>query len=302
MTKYVLCRPQNGLNDILTQIERCCRYAEKFGRQVIVDTAFCNTLHFKDQFSNYFVSRQRLITLDNPFSGQELDAMSVYPAFLKGKVSRHDIKRDEERRRYFESNTERVITFDFKKDYAAQVLVHSQGGGSASAQFLFLRLRLHDRLTDLLVKRLQEIGQPYAAVHVRNTDMKTNYADVLEKLAGTRLPVLFVATDNGEVLEDFRAKLKRTKIFSFASLPGDGGRPLHINPSQDTARQLNSDALLDLLTLASARQLTICRTLNAPESKFSRFSLLAKRLHRNRALVNTLVQRLDYELLFETMR
>src|SRR5947209_3468047 len=56
--RLLLCRPQGGLNDMLCQIEKCCQYADRVGRTVIVDTDYARSAPatFKDHLSKYFVS------------------------------------------------------------------------------------------------------------------------------------------------------------------------------------------------------------------------------------------------------
>lgn len=80
--RLLLCRPLGGLNDILCQIESCCRYAERFGRTVVVETDFHCTKSFRDDFSRYFVSLQdRLVLSANGIRGG-LDQTAVFPGFI----------------------------------------------------------------------------------------------------------------------------------------------------------------------------------------------------------------------------
>jgi hypothetical protein len=49
--RFVLCMPAGGLNDVLCQIEKCWRYAERHGRKLVIDTAKTGLL---DSFDQYF--------------------------------------------------------------------------------------------------------------------------------------------------------------------------------------------------------------------------------------------------------
>ena len=60
--KYVLCRPEGGLNDMFVQISRCYEYCINNGRTLLVDTV--NNDSFKDNFSFYFESKCSLLILD----------------------------------------------------------------------------------------------------------------------------------------------------------------------------------------------------------------------------------------------
>ena len=53
--KFLLCRPQGGLNDTLCQIELCWRYAARFNRTLIID-ARKSGLHA--DFSEFFQQKK----------------------------------------------------------------------------------------------------------------------------------------------------------------------------------------------------------------------------------------------------
>ena len=76
--RLLLCRPQGGLNDMLCQVEACCRYGERSGRSVIVDTNYAGSTYFRDDLRNYFRSRhgKLILGLDDPSS---LDGATVFP-------------------------------------------------------------------------------------------------------------------------------------------------------------------------------------------------------------------------------
>ena len=138
LDRVVLCRPRGGLNDVLCQIERVCRYAERFDRTVIIDTNHHSTQYIKDQFSRYFVSRQKRVILDATDIEFNLKNGSVVPSFLAGDCHRYDAHFDYELGYFVERTTRKPITFNFDKDYAEPLLVHhdsrssgrSLGGGS----------------------------------------------------------------------------------------------------------------------------------------------------------------------------
>lgn len=152
------------------------------------------------------------------------------------------------------------------------------------------RLQARTWLVDRLEERLSQMPRPYAAVHIRNTDLTTDYAPLLTELQRRKLPALFLATDNSSVVEEFRASLPATKVFSFTLLPGTSGTPIHKAVALKDAPQLNTDTILDLLTLAFASPLLLAKTRNAESvSKLSGFSMLAAELNQNEdALMNLL--------------
>lgn len=48
---------------MLCQIVKCCRYAEKTGRYVVVDTNYKSTISFHDDLDKYFSSRHEGLIL-----------------------------------------------------------------------------------------------------------------------------------------------------------------------------------------------------------------------------------------------
>lgn len=293
MDRYVLCRPQGGLTDMLNQVEKCCRYADAFGRTVIVETDNRLSRHFRVAFSRFFVTRQANLLLSNPFSEEELDRADVVPRFLKGRVSTYQSRWVEERLAMCELQTGQPVSFDFEKDHPQPLLIHGQCGGGPDSVFALLRIRLHDVVTDALVKRLKAIPRGYHAIHIRNTDMATDYRPALAELRERNIPHLFLATDNAEVLAVAREMLTGTTVHSFSQLPDNGGQPLHYNPPANVAAVRNADSILDLVMLALARELTLVKVSNNKYDEYSGFSRFAYALKTNKPVLKSFLDRVD---------
>ena len=298
LDRVVLCRPQGGLNDVLCQIERVCSYAERFDRTAVIDTNHHSTHSIKDQFSRYFVSRQKRVILDAATEIEfHLRNASVVPNFLAGDCLRYDAHFDHELGRFVERTTRKLITFDFDKDYAEPLLVHHDSGRVAGASVAALsRLRLHDDLSDELIKRLKSIGTNYVSIHIRNTDYTTNYQPLLNQIK--TLPALhncenlFVATDDAACLQFCRNMFPDIRIISFSKLPEQSGRPIHRLSDGDDIYERNKDAILDLLMLAlSDKFLFFGLNENRWGFKFSGFSLLANDLHSSKKVLSALISR-----------
>ena len=83
---YLLCRPRGGLNDTLCMIEMCWRYAEKFDRQLIIDTK--NSALFED-FDKYFRFIDKTVAVTGSISDallQHLNTLPCNPKALEGRV------------------------------------------------------------------------------------------------------------------------------------------------------------------------------------------------------------------------
>ncbi len=293
---YVLCRPQGGINDMLCQIEHCCRYAEKFGRSVIVDTHYPKAIHFRDKFSNYFVSRQRRLILDTTEIDLHEANVSVYPHCVRGNLFDYDFHFSWDVRRYVESNSLTPLTFDPDKDYEEKYLLHHTGGGGQLSVNALQRLRLHDSVVDKLVERLKSINQQYVAIHIRNTDYETDYRDALHEMSGlSGVPVL-VCTDNQETLNDAFEIIGRDRVISFSNLDAGDDKRLHFFSDDAIARERNIDALVDLLLLAFSSYLVILqlkKNVEAPFGGYSGFSVLANLLHNDRTTLLAMLNRED---------
>ena len=110
--RMLLCRPRGGLADMLSQIERCCRYAERTNRIVIVDAKF-GAESYGDEFDRYFLSRQTRLILGARDLHPVFDRASTFPAYLQGRVSSYDSHFDDAKKAYVERETRQPITFDF---------------------------------------------------------------------------------------------------------------------------------------------------------------------------------------------
>jgi hypothetical protein len=283
--KYILCRPQGGLNDMLCQIELCCRYAEKFDRIVVVDTAYEHSHSFWDSLSNYFVSKCDLLVLDaRPYLPHFSNA-SFFPAMGPDEIDTYQTTWNNEHLLYARSDKPQSSApcFDFEQDYHEQVLLHAQCGGNDMSHDICQRMHLNEKLAEMLMDRFRTIDGGFHAVHVRHTDMQSNYAEAIEHFKLQNVEKLFVASDNRQVIEDFRTAFGAQKIFSFAKLPERAGQIVHHDRSAKRPRfETNRDAILDLFTLAFGVSLFVCRTTNNKYGELSGFSSLAKHLHENK--------------------
>lgn len=141
------------------------------------------------------------------------------------------------------------------------------------------RMRVQDSIAAFLRQRLNRIGPGYTALHIRDTDYKTDYRQWLERSCAAITGPVFVATDNREVVAHCRAALGTERVHSFATLPEEAGQPLHVIENVADAYVRNSDAILDLLMLALAKDLYLFEVQpNRLGAKYSGYSVLASNL------------------------
>ncbi|MCA3574309.1 MAG: hypothetical protein IOC86_10360 [Aestuariivirga sp.] len=289
MKRFVLCRPQGGFNDMLNQIERCYSYALVCSRHLIVDTAYIHSESFRDRFSKYFLSRHPRMLLENPLSAGELDSLEAFPTFVSGRVSSYRVDYDQDRQSYVEADSRQVITFNMRSSYREPLLVHQGHGGGLRSIFCLGHLTLSPMMRTRLEERMRRLPAGYAALHVRNTDMKSDYRPMLAEIRKRAISDLFVATDDRRVIDECRVALSGTAIHSFSDIPDTGGKPIHIGFSTAEAEVRNSDAILDLLILAQARLLFLCRKLNSSGPQISGYARLASLLNENPEYIRDLI-------------
>ncbi|MGE0723049.1 MAG: hypothetical protein AB7O45_01670 [Alphaproteobacteria bacterium] len=290
MARYVLCRPVGGLNDILCQIERCCRYAHRFDRTVVVETNFPRARFIRDRFDRYFASGDPRLVLSVEAVGGPLPDDDVLPTSLCGRLADYRAQFHAPTDSFVEFGTGLPLTFDFDADHPQRVLLHHQPGGGPDSLDCLARMTIQRPLAEELARRWAAIGPGYEAIHVRHTDYRSDFRFAIQALGRAAPERLFVATDNGAVLKAFRRALGVDRVFSFSLLRFVPGEPIHkllLGPEHTYER--NRDAVLDLLMLALARNLYLLPVEEQDPPLHSGYSLLAQALHENPAILRRLI-------------
>ena len=289
--RIVLCRPHEGLNDTLVQIERCWSYAERTGRDLVIDGSHS---FFRGRLWDSLVLRDgasRIAVHDVGDVRIPPSATTVPSALPGGLAYRTTIGRFDGRNRRVLAADGRPITFDFERDHDEDVLVHEAWGGGWSGHLTLARLRLAPWLRDLVLARTAALPEDYSAIHVRNTDLRTDVDAFLASVApslGTELVV--VCSDDASVLERARRLLGDVRVESVAHVPDLGGRPVHHARGIDV-RHLVGEAFVDLMAMAGARRLFTTEVLGRGGLRASGFSILARSLNERPEVVDRLLWR-----------
>ena len=281
-----------GLNDTLCQIEKCWRYAETYRRHLVIDSAFCGLM---DDFFRYFVPRPDTrieVSGLTPDLLAGFDAMdSVFPAVLTGRISGYQVDQIEPGENLCETESRVPLRFDLDRDHEAQLLVHHQFGGGKMGFSALRRLSLTAPVAADILSRYRDLGSGYAAVHIRNTDMTTDYAPVFRAIRPlVRGRTLLVCSDDLGCIDHARAYYgDAVRVVSNANIPDTGGKTLHHNDTLDRFAA-NCDSLADLFWLSMSRRLFLTRTQEAKMSGYSRLAAeLASDTRTSRALVGQAV-------------
>lgn len=297
--RYVLCRPRNGLNDTLCQIERCWLYAENTGRTLLVDASRSD---FFPRLSTFFVPRTETpaVRFDpDPWQLSRLDALSCFPRHLRGGISTHRVQLPSTDGACGATNPQWFPTFDTRRPYREQVLVHERGGGGPKSCHFLERVVLAPAVREIVAERLAPLLRRYKAVHVRNTDIQTNFEGLFTRIAPrVEGHTLLVCSDDRQVIERARRFFTSSRVVTVSDIPDSQGAPLHHAPGADDAVRFTQavNAVVDLLALGGAD--TVYYTTdsvygaNATRQRMpSGFSRLAAHLSRNKHVIDALLGR-----------
>jgi hypothetical protein len=283
--KFLLCRPQGGLNDTLCQIELCWRYAARFNRTLIID-ARKSGLHadFSEFFQQKKASNKILLDVSSEMF-DFLNRLECFPGEIRGKI--HDLDLVTWLTpNWVMKNTAVRLTFDFSKDYDQALLVHEQCGGGSSSFYLLEKLTIATKTLPIVLDRVRQFDGNYYAVHVRNTDLKTEYKAFFTAL----LPIvknkrLLVCSDDLEVIQYARKFFSSSEILVSSDIPATNGGALHQN-NTDYRTKNAIDAIVDLIALGKSEKLFFS---NVTAGYTSGFSTLAAHLSRNKYVVDGLL-------------
>jgi len=282
--RYLLCRPHGGLNDTLCQIEKCWKYALKSGRILLIDTRNSG-LHAN--FSEYFEAKERAFRFIfdiHPETLEFLNQLSCFPFELRGKLHLMDLAIFKAPNLVLKNNPRVPLTFDFSKEYEETVLVHEQYGGGKLSFDLLERLYIAPGPRALILSRISKLDSTYCAVHVRNTDLKTNYKDLFQRiLPEIRGKRVLVCSDDAAVIEYARLNCP-SEILTSSDIPDTSGVALH--QLEDREKHV-IDAIVDLIALGNAEKLYFSTHTHGGVSGFSR---LAAHISQNKYVIGSLLQ------------
>jgi hypothetical protein len=273
MKKYLLCRPESGINDMLCQIGVCIRYCLRFDRILVIDTA--NTVVFSEPFARYFTLHHPRLKLEaDPDAFLEMAEsrqLTLFPSTAKLRHGGGWSPSGIQHIRYWD-----VVQFDLEKNHEADVLVHHKSGGGRPFPELLCSLRLSADFAQSVAARWQSMRKPYVGIQIRNTDHKSDPAAVFPIVTKLRTPI-YLATDSAEAQRQILSL--GHKEMTTNPIPDFGGAPLHRQSvSREEKSRINRMALEDLVMLALAEMVYVSH-------RNSGYSYLAQHLNRKQHVV-----------------
>ena len=282
--RWILARPRGGLNDTLCQIEKCWRFAEKTGRELVIDTKDSGLLlDFHEVFE---VREEASKVIAHKFSEElveKLNKLSAFPADVQGNATTYGKFKDEHDE-FYTLPSRQPLKFSLKRDFAEEIVVYEgMGGGVDSFDFLE-RVSLRKWLVEHVESSLALLPETYASVHIRQSDMKTDFKTLFAK-ANRRIDSswqVLVASDSDEVIQPAREIFGESRVIIPDRAVERKGKPLHsvgASAASEERRNRTSEMFGELFALACASDLFFTNV--NERTGISGFSRLAAHLVRN---------------------
>ncbi|MEN0000497.1 MAG: hypothetical protein AAF940_06395 [Pseudomonadota bacterium] len=273
MQKYLICMPRGGFNDTLCQIEKCWAYAERWNRKLYIDPELSGLFGFlwdlfeeqpiKTPNRKNLLVKERSEVLDIAPEGTLLrELLLAHHAHSTKEFANDDTGRHQKsQREYWQRQS-----FDFFKDHDDQFLLHMSYGGGTESRGFINRVRLRDDVAELIEARLAQLPEDYVSVHVRCTDMKSNYkhfiASLKESLTGKNA---LVCSDNQLVVDYAKSALTGTQVHTTESERSKTGKAIHgemrrIGVGKSTRYGAMLDLITDLVALGGGAEIHVAPT------------------------------------------
>lgn len=270
--KYLLVKAWLGFGDRLEGLKMCVKYAQDYGRLILIDWSDSIWSHSEESFYTYF-------DLKMPTFKLPLDpALSVYPEFWKGRL---DMTFKEK------MSLEKDVDIGYlNKPYDEDILVYCCIGYRLiynDSKFFTNVFRVtHPEI----IRRVHQRQQQYnlknkIGVHLRGTD-RTTKIHKLNRFRGIKLRMVSLGLLSGQEFiavsddQEFSSLWKSNFKFPLLTeiIPGgfQGNHQISPDSLSVSKHTLNIDMLVDFFTLCSCKSVL-------STTKDSRFAQEAQRLH-----------------------
>ena len=325
-----------GFNDVLCQINEAYKFSKKSNRTLLIDTHLSGLADSLSNYFDLLIQDNTIKLNLKDEDIHKLNKLTCFPNEFEGKIDwiYHRFEAIDSKKmntwRYFNSilnllklffyvfknvklNTISLKTkfianylnirkhkfytqFDNLETNPAELIVHHMsGGGEGSIEILSL-FKLKNEIINKINLKIKFLGVDYDAIHIRNTDYRSEYATFLERVKiKTRGRRILLSTDNPDVIYFAKETMKQTEIVEIEKFFPKNKRksgPLHFQwgMSKETIQLNNIIMLADLIGMAKSKNIFYPNlTDNTHLAKFSGFSLLAENLKSRPALIDQLM-------------
>lgn len=286
------------------QITKSFRYARRTGRTLILDTTQSGLeCAFEDLFEASTAFGCEVIGW-TPELGRFLDTVeSVRPKALTHRTWGYRAEFLTETGECVDADTGAVLGFDFSADHQETLLIYDQLGGGYTGIDALSWMSLVKNVADEVGRRVCGLGSDFDAIHIRNSDYKTDYRNFFSRSAALFAGrSVLVCTDSARVKAEATELLgPRVNVLSIANTPDTGGVPLHARPDGLDRAAANIDLISELIAMGRSKRFaftTLKHTSNLAHERprFSGLSVLAEMLRARPEVLPVLFSKADPEV------
>lgn len=264
--RILLCNLRGGVNDTFSQASKVIRYGLEYKRIMYFQTI---DSVFKGKFNEIF----SLINTKYRIFFDELPDELKFFLTKKKKYTKY--------RNVIYSDSGFPVTFDFEKDHVDDILCHDQfGGGSNGYEFL-----KYFEPKDIIKNKIKDFQNKYKnqydGIHIRCTDIQTDYKKNFQKLMTKNFNYIFVCSDSDDVLVHANQIIPKRKLLYSSIFRSKTLKNLHIE-SDFSERECISQLILtfyEIYILAGCKTFYYCRSRFGLISGFSQLILGIRNYH-----------------------
>jgi hypothetical protein len=269
---------------MLSRILECYNYSLKYNRILVIDSSHS---WFKEDIREYINFNSPIIykgDLNKLYD--RLNKETTYPPEFKGILNNRFNFIWTFPVNYIYNN--KIIDSDLSHDYTETVKLYVECGGIRPINLL-KECSFKPLVFNVFRERYNKLPKDYIAVHIRNTDLKSNVDEFIDKYKDELTDKsIFLATDHAASIIIFK-EIFGSNLYSFATIPDNNGKSIHGNNVSVPTREFNIDCFVDLLLLASGSKLYLSiMTIKTGWESYSGYGQLALDLHNNKELLRQL--------------
>ena len=325
-----------GFNDVLCQINEAYKFSKKSNRTLLIDTHLSGLADSLSNYFDLLIQDNTIKLNLKDEDIHKLNKLTCFPNELEGKIDwiYYRFAAIESKKMdtwiYFNSihNLFKVlfyvlkninlnsislkikfivnylnirknkfcIQFDNLETHPAELVVHHMSGGGEESIETLRMLKLKNEIINKINLKIIFLGFDYDAIHIRNTDYKSEYVTFLERVKLKTLGrKIFLCTDNLDIIRVAKETMNHTEIVDIEKFFPKCKRknsPIHFQwgLSKETIQLNNIIMLADLIGMAKSKNLFYPNLAeNIHQARISGFSLLAENLKSMPALVDQLM-------------
>ena len=279
-SKFLICFPQGGINDMWSRIQQMISYCEHEERILVIDTT---KNWFNDDWQDYFsISSPIVYKGVTPELITNLLKQDVFPSEFQGKTH-EELNRVLWVTEGLMTMNDVCVSFPLNLSYKETVIVYAYCATFLDIMQIFPKIQFTEEILTEFRRRRSMLPEKYISVHIRNTDHKSNmdefinnHRHILENAP------LFLAGDDFNSIE--RCKSEFNNVHTFSVIPDLGGANIHeseiaqkLRTTPEETRNWNINAILDFLLLTQGQSI-FCSCHN---SGFSRSAMQLQYAYSN---------------------